>query len=106
MLLKNRVADVAQPRQHGKELIFHACQYGVCYKKPTTVLSFGDKVALVHLDPAFRKCRGRLCSVTGRKHELLSGLQGHKKGWRTAQGSAYPSAFCHAFAKCLAQALL
>lgn len=52
----------------------------------------------------FLKCRGRVCQITGAKHQTLHGISKQKDtktGWNTAQAEAYPLKFCKHLAKAL-----
>ena len=78
---------------------FEYCQYGTEWKKPTSILSFGNSD--FHTGKSVRCkttwCDGKsICSKSGKPHTTLSGfINGASKGqYRTNAACPYPSEFC------------
>ena len=88
---------VRHPSSH--LVAFDYCQYGTEWKKPTTILSFGN--TNFHTGKSVR-CKGSFrdgisyCSKTGKPHVTLSGfVNGAQKGqYKTNRACPYPVEFC------------
>ena len=104
-------------RSDGSEFAFgtfHACQYGKPWKKATSLAMWGRGRLSSTLAKGLRKCKGRRCQATGKKHERLQGFgkgptgpngKGTHGNFKTVEASSYPPEFCKDFAKLLVESL-
>ena len=78
-------------------IVFHQCQYGTCFKKPTRLVAWNCDIS-----PLCKVCTGsaKSCSLSMLPHTPLVGTKG-KEGFWTAIASAYPEAFCRRVASLL-----
>ena len=81
-------------------VIFHMCQFGSKWKKPTTVLAGNIPSHL--LDTLRKTCTGHngICCRTNKKHLQLTGAAPCGKPW-TAVAQVYPKGLCVVLAKLL-----
>ena len=73
----------------------HMCQFGAQWMKPTQVCLWhcANADSARHQCRAHRRCGMSICSATGERHLVLSGLNG-KHGFKTNAASVYPTQFC------------
>ena len=71
-------------------IVFHQCQYGSNFKKPTRLVAWNFDISSL-----CKVCTGsaKLCSLSHLPHTPLVGTKG-KEGFWTAVASAYPEALC------------
>ena len=75
------------------------CQFGTPWRKATKLLCFDNP----HIERGARQCkfdRAHICSATGKKHVVLSGVSAHFRHL-TSRAVSYPRKFCNAIAKAI-----
>ena len=75
------------------------CQFGTPWRKATKLLCFDNP----HIERGAKQCkfdRAHICSATGKKHVVLSGVSAHYRHL-TSRAASYPREFCHVIAKAI-----
>ena len=78
--------------------LFHMCQFGSAWKKPTAVLCGNMPTHLTKHISKCCQCKGSICGRTSKTHLQLIGTSPNGKPW-TAIAQVYPKALCAALAK-------
>ena len=81
--------------KHGRSEVFHACQFGEAFKKPTKVAMWN-----CNMSDFARTCKmsNGMCSNIGAPHWQLSGVD-ESGQWRSAQAATYSHGLCRCVAK-------